>query len=112
MVTAEIAVTMPVLVLVLLAGLGAVAFGTTQLRCADAAAVAARLAARDEPAAVVLAAARAAAPPAAEIQVRRTGDTVVVTVTARVRLPGLGASLPALVARESFTVPAEPSPPG
>jgi hypothetical protein len=108
MVQAELTVTMPVLVLLLVTGLGAVSFGAAQLRCADAAAVAARLAARDEPESVVVAAARATAPGGAQVQVRRTGERVVVTVSAPVRLPGLGATLPALVVQQSFTVPAEP----
>jgi hypothetical protein len=112
MVTAELAVTMPVLVLVLVTGLGALAVGTTQLRCADAAAGAARLAAREEPASVVESAARRAAPPGARVETRRTADGVAVTVTASVRLPGLGLAIPAFTVRQSFTAAAEPAPPG
>jgi hypothetical protein len=111
MVTAELAVTMPVLVLVLVTGMSALSLGTTQLRCADAAAAAARLAARGEPATTVLAVARAAAPEGADVVSRRTAAGVVVTVSASARLPGLGLAIPAFTVRESFSTPVEPADP-
>jgi peptidyl-tRNA hydrolase len=65
-----------------LAGVTAVSM---QVRCVDAAREAARLAARgDERAAI--AAARGVAPGGAVVQVRRDGEFIVATVTARSRL--------------------------
>ena len=110
MVTAETAVALPALVLVLLVALGAVNVATTQLRCADAAAVGARLAARGEPATTVRAAARAAAP-GTSVTVRGAGTpTVTVVVAARVGIPGLTGLLHGWSVRESFTEPREPGP--
>jgi hypothetical protein len=85
-VTAEFAVVLPVLVLVLAAVVGAGSAGVAKLRCIDAARSAARLAARHEPAAAA-AAARSAGPEGAVVQLSTTGDLVRVRVTARVRLP-------------------------
>lgn len=90
-VTAEAAVTVPVLVLfstLLLWGLMAAA---GQIRCVDAARAGARAAARSEPDAVVREAARAAAPSGADVAVVRSGDQVRVRVTAR--SPGLAVGL-------------------
>ena len=86
-VTAEFAVVLPVLVLLLAAVLGAGAAGVAELRCIDAARTAARLVARHEPAAVATAAARAAGPEGATVRSSRVGELVRVEVTARVRLP-------------------------
>jgi hypothetical protein len=108
MVTAELAVGLPAVVLVLGAALGAIGTVTMQLRCADAAEVAARLAARGEPAVVVVAAARAAAPAGADIRIEPAGRTVTVVVSARPRLPGLGIALPAGTIRERFSEAYEP----
>ncbi|MDQ1603130.1 MAG: hypothetical protein QOE01_975 [Actinomycetota bacterium] len=90
-VTAETAVLLPALVVVLVLALWAVESVVTELRCVDAARVAARAAARGEPDRLVRAAALAAAPPHAQIQLTRTpGDVpeVVVLVRATARLPG------------------------
>lgn len=90
--TAETAVALPALVavvVVLLAGLSA---GVDQLRCVDAARVAARALARGEDPARAAAAAQAAAPPGAGVSVRAQGDLVQVVVTARARTwPGAAA---------------------
>ena len=94
-VTAETALALPVLVVVLAAALWAVAAVGAQLRCADAAAGAARAAARGEPADEVAALARRLAPAGASVTVRETGDEVHVRVMARVRAPVV-VGLPAL----------------
>lgn len=88
--TAELAVGLPAVVLLLLAGLTAVGAATTKLQCVDAAREAALAAARGEPG---IAAGQAAAPAGAEVSVLVEGDTVAATVRAPV--PLLGAHLPA-----------------
>ncbi|GBE67410.1 hypothetical protein MFM001_38720 [Mycobacterium sp. MFM001] len=81
-----------------LAGVTAVSM---QVRCVDAAREAARLAARgDERSAI--AAARGVAPGGAVVQVRRDGEFMVATVTARSRL------LPALAIAGTAVSAAEP----
>ena len=67
MVTAEFAVALPAFVLVVVAALYGVAVVTAQLRCADAAAVAARMAARGESPSTVRTTAFAAAPAGARL---------------------------------------------
>jgi Flp pilus assembly protein TadG len=83
MVTAETAVVLPVLLLVLAAAVAAVTVVGAQLRCVDAAREGARAAARGEAAAVELA--RRAAPEGAAVDVTVVGDEVRVTVTAEAR---------------------------
>src|SRR3954468_10642519 len=78
MVTAELAVALPALVLVLALAIGVLAVGTTRLRCADAARTAARLAARGEPLAVVRAAATGVASRNVQVRVTSAGDDVTV----------------------------------
>jgi hypothetical protein len=82
------AVVLPALAVVLMFALWSVAAVTAQLRCADAALVAARALARGESSNLSVAAARASAPDGARIAVSRSGDLVVVEVHAGVRLPG------------------------
>ncbi len=81
MVTAETAVVLPVLLLVLAAGVAAVVVVGGQLRCVDAAREGARAAARGEPAAVVAELAGRAAPDGARVELSTAGTTVTVTVT-------------------------------
>ncbi|HWH29221.1 MAG TPA: TadE family type IV pilus minor pilin [Mycobacteriales bacterium] len=95
-VTAETALALPVLLAVLAVALWAVAAVSAQLRCADAAAGAARAAARGEPPDAVTALARRLAPEGADVQVGGDGDEVVVVVTARVAPPAVAAVLPGL----------------
>lgn len=83
--TAETAVALPALVVVLLLAVWVLACVAAQLRCVDAARVAARELARGESAASATAAARPVAPGGAEVRVRRDGDRVEVLVSARVR---------------------------
>ena len=84
MVTAETAVVLPVLLLVLAGAVAAVIVVGGQLRCVDAAREAARAAARGEAAAVVADLAARAAPDGAVTTVSAGGDTVRVTVSARI----------------------------
>lgn len=88
MVTAETAVVLPVLLLVLLCSVAAVTVVGAQLRCVDAAWEGARAAARGETAAVVAELAGRVAPDGAVTAVRPAGDRVRVTVSAEVSLLG------------------------
>jgi len=105
MVTAETAVVLPVLLLLTMVAVGAVAVAQFRVRCSDAAMLAARAIARgDEPAAGRL------AERAAGRSVRLTSsvdgpDTV---VTARLNVQPVGW-LPAFTLRESATVATEPA---
>ena len=94
--TAELAVALPALVLVLAVALAAVDLGLAQVRCVDAARVGARLLARGEPEGAALGEVRAAAPAGARISVTTDRGRVTVSVTGRVpaALRPLGA-LPA-----------------
>jgi hypothetical protein len=96
----EAAVGVATLVAVLVLCLAGVTAVSMQVRCIDAAREAARLAARgDERSAV--ATARAIAPGGALVQLRRDGDFVVATVTARSNLlPALGIAATGVSAME------------
>jgi Flp pilus assembly protein TadG len=83
MVTAETAVVLPVLLLVLALAVAAVTVVGAQLRCVDAAREAARAAARGDAREAVLTAARRAAPDGASTQVTTRGDDVRVRVSVR-----------------------------
>ena len=108
MVTAELAVALPVLVLAGLLAVTGVQLVSAQLRCLDAAGLAARFAARGELAADVDFAARAAAPRDAHIAVARADDVVSARVAATVHLPGFGTLLPAFTVTASAVAPLEP----
>jgi Flp pilus assembly protein TadG len=93
--TAELAVALPSLVVVLLLALHVQLAVSAHLRCTDAAGAAARAAARGETDAVVVAAATAVAPDGAQVEVGRADGLVRVAVSAQVRplggvLGGLG----------------------
>jgi hypothetical protein len=88
-VTAETAVALPALVLVLCAVLWAVGAVTAQLRCVDAARAGARALARGEPPGASQAAAAAAAPRGAVVSMDRDGDMVRVRVESVARPPGM-----------------------
>jgi hypothetical protein len=94
MATAELAVALPALALLLAVCLYAVAVVTAQLRCVDAAGLAARLAGRGEAAATVQRATLLAAPQNASVEVRRNAGLVTAQVDAVVDVPILGALLP------------------
>ncbi|GAA0737904.1 TadE family type IV pilus minor pilin [Dactylosporangium roseum] len=100
--TAELAAAFPVVVLLLLAGLTGLAALSAKVRCSDAAGVAARAAARGEPAS---AAASQTAPSGATISVHRDGGLVRATVRFRVRPMAL---LPAFTVEEDAVAMVEP----
>ena len=82
MATAELAVAIPSLLVVLVVALSAVDLGLSQVRCVDAARLGARLVARAEPEPVVVREALRAAPDGANVAVSRSGGFGTVTVTA------------------------------
>jgi Flp pilus assembly protein TadG len=105
MATAELAVVLPALVLVVAAGLAMVSVVLAQIRCVDAAREAARAAARGEPAELVRATAIRAAPDGARVDVGAAGDQVQVTVSGHAGrigglLPAFGVSATAVALRE------------
>jgi len=107
MVTAEFAVVLPAVVLVLALSLGALGLAWDQIRCVDAARAGARAASRgDSPDVVILLASRAA-PSDAAVSVGTSGELVRVSVVSRPRvaaslLPSwLRASSTASAVRES-----------
>jgi hypothetical protein len=108
MVTAELAVAIPTLVMVLLAAVAVLTAVTSQLRCTDAAATAARLLARGDSIAVARSTALVEAPRGAEVQVATADGFVTVTVHAPTAVPALGRllHLPGVSAR--FSAPLEP----
>ncbi len=96
-VTAETAVLLPVLLVVLAAAIGVLACVAAQLRCVDAARAAARVAARGDTAQVVRTAGERLAPPGATVTLRSAGEGLVeVVVAAQVR--PFGGALDALPA--------------
>lgn len=88
--TAETALALPAVVLVLAVILGVGHLVTAQVQCVDAARAGARQAARGESAGTVTQVARAFGPQGARVTVTREGRTVAVEVAAIVRLPGTG----------------------
>ena len=101
MVTAETAVLLPVLVVVLVAAVFVLACVAAQLRCVDAARSAARVAARGEPAATVAATAARLAPADARVVVAAgagLGDAATVQVHVRAHVRPFGGALRGLPA--------------
>jgi Flp pilus assembly protein TadG len=90
--TAEIALALPALVLLVLAGVTTVAGVGAQLRCVDAAREGARAAARGEPAGHASRVAADAAPADSAVVVSYAGEDAIVTVSAH--LVGLSRLLP------------------
>ena len=101
--TAELAAALPILVVLLLAGLTGVDATLAKLRCVDAAREAARVAARGESGDE---AARRLAPDGATISVRVEGD--VVRAVVRVRVRPLGPRLPDFVVGAESVAAIEP----
>ena len=87
-VTAEAAVVIPALVVVVAMALGGLRAAAMHLRCVEAARAGAREAARGEPVEQVRAYARQRAPSAATVEVDLDGDLVRVRVRARAQLLG------------------------
>jgi Flp pilus assembly protein TadG len=111
MVTAEFAVALPAFMVVLAVAIAAVVAVTAQLRCVDAASVAARMAARGDDTAAIRASALATAPRSAELRLARTASVVTATVSARLSVPGLGVVLPSIVICAHSVAAAEPTAP-
>ena len=89
MATAELAVALPAVFLVIMAGMTAVSVLTAQLRCVDAAREGARAAARGESSAVVHSVAGSAGPAGATVTTGGDAESVTVTVSARSRRGGV-----------------------
>jgi Flp pilus assembly protein TadG len=104
MVTAEFAVALPALVLAAATAVGGVVAMTDELKCADAAATAARMAARGDSTAMVRSVAMRAAPRGATLVLTTSDGAVTATVTDR--LGGFGG-LPSLTLRQRSVAAAE-----
>jgi hypothetical protein len=91
--TAEAAVALPALLVVLALSVGVVVSVGAQLRCVDAARVAARVVARGDSDAAAQRAAERVAPRGALVQVRHHGREVDVTVSADTKPFGAGVRL-------------------
>ncbi|MDT5036381.1 MAG: hypothetical protein QOE03_1566 [Micromonosporaceae bacterium] len=104
-VTAELAVALPVLTLLLVAGLSSVNAVTTKMRCVDAAREAARSEARGESG---VAAGARAAPKSAVVSVVADGD--IVRATVRVEIDPFGGRLPGFVVEAEAVAAVEPDP--
>jgi Flp pilus assembly protein TadG len=111
MVTAEFAVALPAFMVVVAAAIASVAAVTAQLRCVDAASVAARMAARGDNTTVIQATALATAPKSAKLRVARSASVVTATVSARLSVPGLRVVLPGIEISARSVAAAEPTAP-
>ncbi|GAA3961402.1 hypothetical protein GCM10023085_49790 [Actinomadura viridis] len=107
MVTAEIAVALPALVLVTALALWGVTAASVQLACTDGARSGARAAARGESVAAVRALVTRAVPAGASVRVHRDAQSSRVEIAVPVKAPG-GARLPPLVIRADATAINEP----
>lgn len=107
MATAEFAVALPAFVLVLVAAMFAVSAVLAQVRCEDAAAAAARMAARGDPAARVQSVLLPDAPSSARLSVSTSADYVTATVRASVTPLGALHFLPAVTVQATVVEPRE-----
>lgn len=89
MATAEFAVALPAVILVVVLALAAISTVSDQVRCIDAARATARLLARGDPTASAMAQGRRLAPAGATFSVGGSGSEVTVSVLSHPR-PGLG----------------------
>ncbi|MEO7753285.1 MAG: TadE family type IV pilus minor pilin [Terracoccus sp.] len=101
MVTAELAVALPALTLVLAGCLSALMVGVAQLRCVDAAGLAARAVARGDPAPAARELAVSAAPDGASVVIVLEGSKASVRVSATVGGWGIAPAWP--VSAEAMT---------
>lgn len=92
MATAEFALALPAVVLVLVVGLLGMASAVDRVRCVDAARLAARSLARGDPPGTAVGLAAGAAPAGARVSVGATGHVVTVRVESRRSVPILGVS--------------------
>lgn len=108
MATAEFAVVLPAVVLVLALSLGALGLALDQIQCVDAARAGARAASRGDSAGAVMGVAGRAAPSGAQVSMDAVGELVRVSVVSR---PRVAASLLPTWLRASSTASAarEPS---
>lgn len=104
MVTAELAVALPAVTLVLVICVAGLMAGVDQIRCVDAARLASRAAARGDPVEEARRLAVRAAPAGAEINVATSGDEVHVVVRAR---SGGWGIVPTWTVSASATTPVE-----
>lgn len=86
MVTAELAVVLPAVMLVLAMSLGGVSLALDQVRCVDAARAGARAASRGDSPEAVIRVATSAAPSQARVSMEASGDFVRVSVVSRPRV--------------------------
>ena len=109
MVTAEIAVAMPALALILLLCLWGIAAGAALLRCDDAARLGARAMARGDSSAQVRRVVTSAAPRGARAELARGRSTVTVTVRSTIARPGpLRFMIPAIHLHSRSVAATEP----
>ncbi|MFF4987984.1 TadE family type IV pilus minor pilin [Streptosporangium saharense] len=106
-VTAETAVALPALVVVLAAALWAVTVAGARLECVDAARAGARAASRGESLERVRSGVLAAAPAGARVTVTRGPETTRVEVSVTVT-PGWGTSLPGITVHATAVSATEP----
>jgi hypothetical protein len=106
-VTAETAVALPALAVVLALAMWAVGAVNAQLRCTDAARLAARALARGEEQAAAVSRAEQAAPLGANVSVARSGDLVTVTVRAQRPMVGAWGGGPGVEVEGTATAEAE-----
>ena len=104
--TAELALALPAVVLVLAVVFAAARVVTAQVECVDAARAGARVAARGEAAGAVIATATRAGPPGSRVQLVTAATTVSVGVRATVTLPLPGA--PSVEVSSTASAPREP----
>ena len=105
--TAELAVGLPALMVLLFAALTSVGAVTTKGQCVDAAREGAVAAGRGE---LAEPAAARVAPPGSEITAYMGADTVTVTVSAEIKI--LGGDLPRITVRSTAVAAREPQPIG
>jgi Flp pilus assembly protein TadG len=108
MVTAELAVALPSLLVVVGASLALIGAVGVQMRCTDAAATAARLVARGESSDAARDAAATMVGRAADVRISTAGGSVRVVVRTSVTLPGLGHLLHLPSVSAEFSQPVEP----
>ncbi|MEO6958285.1 MAG: TadE family type IV pilus minor pilin [Antricoccus sp.] len=108
MVTAETAVVLPVIVVLLAAMIGVISAVAAKISCTDAAREGARAAARGDSTSDVVASARRLAPPGAQIEVSLSESEATVVVSMQIR--PLGRLSGAIEIRSAATSRREPTP--